>query len=126
MATITSSDLAPAEKVHYSLSQVEFDLEGARGAYETDDLNVLRNARAHPWLKVEDAVAVDQTAAAEPLVVDFPRTAIDAGLPQKEEHFVGENGPIPTAETVAADAAQGNEPIVLNDPDDHADDEGEK
>lgn len=122
MATITSSDLAPAEKVHYSLGGVEFDLEGSKGSYETDDIEVVRNARTHPWLKVEDAAPAapaDQPVAA----VDFPRTAIDAALPQTEEHFVGDNAAIPTAETVAADNAQGDEPIVVDDPADNADED---
>jgi hypothetical protein len=52
MATISHNDLAPAEKVHYSLAGAEFDIEGD-GTYETDDHQVIANARSHPWLEVE-------------------------------------------------------------------------
>lgn len=56
MATISHNDLAPDEKVHYALGGVEFDVEGD-GTYETNDNDVIANARAHPWLKVEVPVA---------------------------------------------------------------------
>lgn len=53
MATISHNDHAPSEeKVHYSLAGAEFDIEGD-GVYETDDHQVIANARSHPWLKVE-------------------------------------------------------------------------
>lgn len=50
---IQSSDLAPAETVHYDLAGVEFDLSGKK-SFETDDVIVISNARSHPWLKVID------------------------------------------------------------------------
>jgi hypothetical protein len=66
MATISSNDHAPSEKVHYSFAGAEFDLEPG-GTYETTDLDALENAAAHPWLKVE-----------------FPQAAVEGGV------YVGE------------------------------------
>lgn len=110
MATISHSDLAPAEEVHYSVAGAEFDLT-AEGTYETDNAEVIANARAHPWLEVEVAeVASDDTVYAE---VRLPATAIDAGLNQKEPEYEGADDEV--AETLAAEEEQGDEPIVVDD-----------
>jgi hypothetical protein len=55
MAQIVLNDTAPAEAIHFSLAQAEFDLGGKSDAqsYDTTDPIVLANAQAHPWLTVE-------------------------------------------------------------------------
>jgi hypothetical protein len=54
MATISPSDRAPDETVHYSFAGVEFDLGGsAKKSFDSDDRAVIANAQTHPWLKVE-------------------------------------------------------------------------
>ena len=110
MATILPSDLAPAEQVHYSVAGAEFDLD-AGGTFETDDEEVLRNADAHPWLKVERATVDADGIPADVVEVRLPATAIDAGLDQKEVAFEGSGDEV--AETLAADDVQGDEPIVV-------------
>lgn len=69
MARITKSDNAPAEAKHFSLANVEFDLKAKNSVYETDDAAVIANARAHPYLAVEEDVqAPDATVtASDPL-----------------------------------------------------------
>jgi hypothetical protein len=113
-ATISPSDLAPAETVHYSFAGSEFDLD-AGGTYETDNEELIGGAIAHPWLVVERQAeeAVDEDGA--PLVVEFPHTAIEAGLDQKDVEFAGEEDRI--AETLAADDVQ-DDVIVTEVPDD--------
>lgn len=59
MATISLSDAAPKEAIHFSLANVDFDLEGS-GTYETEQPDAIASAASHPWLKVE----VDPAAAA--------------------------------------------------------------
>lgn len=113
MATISHSDLAPSEKVHYSLAGGEFDLT-AKGSYETDDELLISNAQAHPWLKVDFPAPADDDSGDE-VAVEFPRTNIDAGLDQKVAEWEGEGGAVPTATTLAADDEQGDEPIVVDD-----------
>lgn len=64
MARITKSDSAPADAKHFSLGNVEFDLERKNSVYETEDAAVLANARVHPYLQVEeDHVAPDAAVA---------------------------------------------------------------
>jgi hypothetical protein len=115
MATISHNDLAPAEAVHYSLAGAEFDLEGS-DTFETDDHEVIRNAVAHPWLQIEYAEVAPGDEPVQPVVVEFPQTAVQAGLPQTEQHFTGEDADVPVAETIAADDAQGDELIEVEDP----------
>jgi hypothetical protein len=116
MAKISHSDLAPAEKVHYSLAGAEFDLT-AKGSYETDNAEAIANARSHPWLTVEvSEVAADADGEA-PVEVHFPAVAVEAGLDQKEVEFVGDDEDI--AETLAAEKTQDDEVVVeepANDP----------
>lgn len=52
MPKIVSSDLAPAEKVHYDFGVASFDLT-EKGSFETTDPAVLAEAAVHPWLSVE-------------------------------------------------------------------------
>jgi len=52
-ATISHSDLAPDEQVHYSFAAAEFDLGGKQKPHYTDVLSVITEAQAHPWLSVE-------------------------------------------------------------------------
>lgn len=126
MATFFHSDLAPDEKVHYSFAGAEFDIEGS-GTYETDDHEVIRNAVAHPWLEVDwTPTAGPAEEAAAPVEVELPKTAIDAGLPQTEPHYEGEELAVPVAETLAADHEQGDEPIEVSDPEDDASDDEAK
>jgi hypothetical protein len=113
MATISNSDLAPDEQVHYSVAGAEFDLDPG-GTFETDDEQVLANAQAHPWLKVERPVVEPGDDGGPVVEVRYPATAIDAGLDQKVEQFEGAEDQV--AETLAADDAQGDEPIVVDDP----------
>ena len=52
MAKIVSSNLAPAEKVHYAFGGASFDLD-EKGSFVTDDPALLAEAQVHPWLSVE-------------------------------------------------------------------------
>lgn len=65
MAKIVLSDAAPSESVHFSFAAVEFDLSGKK-SYKTDDLEVISNATAHPWLSVE----LDEGVSVDPEYVD--------------------------------------------------------
>lgn len=95
MAKITHSELAPAEKVVYTLANEQFELT-AKGSYESDDPIVLSNAEVHPWLSVEyPEVAPDEIADDDVRPVG---TAIEAGQDQKEVLFADE-----TPVTLAAD-----------------------
>ena len=97
MAKITHSELAPAEKIVYTLANEQFELT-AKGTYETDDPTVIGNAEAHPWLSVEyDAVAPEEVADDDVRVVGL---AVEAGQDQKEALF--DDG---TPVTLAADDA---------------------
>lgn len=97
MAKIVHSDLAPAEVVHYSLAGAEFDLGGRKKAFETDDREVISDARVHPWLSVE-ADASNAPAADDAPVEETQPVAIDAGLDQTKSVTTDE-----VAETLAAD-----------------------
>ena len=73
MATISLSSEAPKEgKVHFSFGMTDFDL-GAGDTYKSDDPNVIVDANANIYLKVEHdpAPAADRTpepaAKAEPV-----------------------------------------------------------
>lgn len=129
MAKIVLSDDAPNEAVHFSLANVEFDLDG--GAYESNDPDVLANASAHPWLEVEyeaeeviggvvgnplapeddvlsrvnsvafDPEAIREVEEAKGAAADH-RTALDAGKDQDEVVEV-RAGDLVIAETLAAD-----------------------
>jgi hypothetical protein len=95
MAKITHSELAPAEKVVYTLANEQFELT-AKGTHETDDPIVISNAIAHPWLEVEhDAVEADEVADDAARVVGL---AVEAGQDQKEALY--DDG---TPVTLAAD-----------------------
>ena len=97
MAKITHSELAPAEKVVYTLANEQFELT-AKGTHESDDPIVLSNAEAHPWLSVEHPeVAPDEVADDDVRVVGL---AVEAGQDQKEALF--DDG---TPVTLAADDA---------------------
>ena len=110
MATISHSDLAPDAQVHYSVAGAEFDL-GPGETFETDNEEVLANAQAHPWLKVERTIVAPEGEGVPVVEVRYPATAIDAGLDQKDVEFEG--GGDEVAETLAADEAQGDEPIEV-------------
>jgi hypothetical protein len=125
MATIKTSDLAPKEKIKFSLVNDTFDLTPS-GTYETNDPAVLANALMHPWLVVDygkqaaedpgdlhDSVPYDKdvlsaatSEAFDPKAIerdrrtkeDLPLLAVDAGLDQNEPETVGE-----VAVTLAAD-----------------------
>ena len=129
MAKIVHSSLAPSEKVTYSLGGTSFEINGGNktAAYETDDPQVVADARAHPWLDVvvpkaeqveappahrlapEDDIlsakhpdaklAFDADAAKAALVEQLAvaPVAIDAGLDQDTKVVSGE-----VAETLAA------------------------
>jgi hypothetical protein len=97
MAKITHSELAPAEKVVYTLANEQFELT-AKGTYESDDPIVLSNAEAHPWLSVEyPEVAPEDVADADVHVVGL---AVEAGQDQKKVLFEDK-----TPVTLAADEA---------------------
>lgn len=84
MAKITHSELAPAEKIVYTLANEQFELT-AKGTYDTDDAIVLGNAEAHPWLSVEyPEVAPDEVADDDVRVVGL---AVESGQDQKESLF---------------------------------------
>ncbi len=98
MAKITQGELAPAEKVVYTLANEQFELT-AKGSYETDDPIVISNAIAHPWLDVEfDEVAPEEVDAdADVRVVGL---AVEAGQDQKDALYA-DGTPV----TLAADDA---------------------
>lgn len=52
MATITLSDLAPKEEIHFVFGDADFTLGGKNSSYETDSPQVVSNAAAHEWLAV--------------------------------------------------------------------------
>lgn len=133
MATISHNDLAPSGvEVSYSLGSADpFTLTGdatyevAPPAEDAEDYHALRvqydsligNAQAHPWLKVEIPVEADAAAADQALAaVEFPHTAIDASLDQDSEEYASDDAAQPIAETLAADDAQGDEPVEVDDP----------
>lgn len=135
-ATITPSELAPKEKVRYSLVNAEpFELgSGDSKDVDVTDTVLLAAANDHPWLTVtypeyegneapaqnphidpkddvlaaahgslaNDPEAVAKDTAERPDLVDH-HTAIDAGLDQKEEVFIGLDDNI--AQTLAAEDA---------------------
>ena len=72
MATIRPNDNAPDEAVNFSLGSATFSLE-AGGSVETDDREVISDAREHPWLTVEESAEdtsvqqeLEAVAAADP------------------------------------------------------------
>lgn len=66
MAKIVPSSLAPSEPLRFTLAATSFELGGSKtSAYETDDPDVLIEARIHPWLDVQ----VDKVEAVEGLFV---------------------------------------------------------
>ncbi len=135
-ATITTSDLAPSGKIHYSLGgSAPFELEsGGTKEVALTERELLACANDHPWLVVQypdpeyfevevedphvrpeddvlaaahgslanDPEEAAKVEAAKPSNVDH-HTAIDAGLDQNEEVYVGEDDN--TAVTLAADEA---------------------
>ncbi len=97
MAKITHSELAPAEKVVYTLANEQFELT-AKGTYESDDPVVLANAETHPWLAVEYPEVAPEDAPDE--AVQIIGLAVEAGQDQKETLFEGR-----TPVTLSADDA---------------------
>jgi hypothetical protein len=81
---------------------------------------LIGNARSHPWLKVEVPEPDTDDGDAAPADVEFPKTAIDAGLDQDDVEYEGD-GEVPIAETLAADKEQGDEPIVVDETPDQPD-----
>lgn len=142
MATISHNDRAPSgEAVTYSLGSAEpFTLTGS----ETHEVEVpaeddrderveydslVANAETHPWLKVDRSDEAPADSGEQVVAVDYPKTAIDAGLDQsKVQYATDDDVELPIAETLAADDEQGDEPVVIepdtpDEPDAPADDE---
>lgn len=59
MAKIVPSPSAPSQAFRLVLGATAFELDGSKktSSYETDDLTVIANARAHPWADVVMAKA---------------------------------------------------------------------
>lgn len=109
MAKITLSDVAPAEAVHFTFAEDEFDLGGSgKKPYETDHAGTLSEAITHPWLNVEfPAVTVD---APEP-ISGFPDAADD---PMSAEGSIDFNDPTVVAEAEAAKSDDDPAPVALD------------
>lgn len=74
MALIALNDAAPDEAVHFSLANSEISLEPGVET-ETDNAEIVREAKVHPWIDVIDGQIGDPEAAEvaeEPVPVDPP------------------------------------------------------
>lgn len=87
MARISKSDNAPKDDLHISLSAGEFDLKGTSAVYETDDPAIIADARANPFLSVEEEVAGAATAvqAGDPLDPHFNPAADHLSAARSDE-----------------------------------------
>ena len=80
MATISFSDEVPKEvdgDVHFTFGHVDFDLAKG-GTYETDDLDLISSALAHPWLTVKQEAKPENADEAKPVsttAADPPQSA---------------------------------------------------
>lgn len=106
MAKISISELAPTgEPIGFSLGATEFSLEGPAASFETNDVEVIGNALAHPWLTVKEEVEVEEQSASEAEELYAVIPVLDA---------VDNNPGQPVGETVPAfaDSQQIEEPVV--------------
>lgn len=102
MAKISHSDSAPAEKVHYTFANAEFDLSGS-STYETEDASLLASAEAHPYLKV----------TREP--VEVVQGAYRQQLRPEEDHLSGVGGINPNDPDEARKAEEAKR-VALDNP----------
>ncbi len=108
MPKIVLSDLAPSDAKHFSLANDSFDVP-----FETDDVSVIANATAHPWLKVElpktkvkESAPIDRQVAPE----DDQQSASFKG--KRDTSSAADAGP---ANVVAIDAGLNQKKSVEED-----------
>lgn len=120
-STISLNDLAPADQtIHFTLATEEFDLGGsAKKSFSTSDPDVVADAVAHPWLKVDSS-----SSAVDPTFVDnqvhpeddpFSRFGPNAGIANDPDEIAKAEAAKATADLhpVAIDAGKDqNEKVV--------------